>query len=500
MTSTNINKIVQSNINIKPWMLSKNTNQIVSTCIQKIYKQMPASFNKGTKLNKVATPRVENKGPLRAFKSQERPTPLTTIKPIADSMKKSNTKLKPQVNNLINSLKVSNKNNQQMASKFAGANLMPNKRLLKTPNYKIYKSRRFGSSASSSRSSLFRRYDERRRQRQNYPAQINYLIRSFHTSQFEPTYARYLMPVRNQQVEANLGSIPDAIKFSTTIQNDLMAIDTVTRNKVAFVGQHKSNLKLAERNRFDVWNHPPSLSKFRINTPKESAIKTVSLNAERSMRRARLMPEHRDYARINVLPTAQLKQHKPPNELFTAQHDRHKTELHEKHRRNRMKKLGLIESPTAPESETEECGESIKAALKSNQKANELSESILPTKREMKYMSKLSPTLSNQTETKPLPKVTTNLSLNTTQSEESRTNSFHSAKKENNNSIVAKKANTSSANSLPSRDLTSLTSAALPQAYSITSPIAAARAQIQNRNSYGSYRYNRADFFSTKKY
>ncbi|XP_037809476.1 uncharacterized protein LOC119602175 [Lucilia sericata] len=490
MTSTNINKIVQSNINLKPWMLSKKTNQIVNTCIQKIYKQMPASFNKSTKIAKVSTPRTENKGPLRTYKSQERNTTLNTITPTNGFVKRSTTKLKQQNNSLVQTLKNSNKNNQQMASKFAGANLMTNKRLLKSPNYKIYKSRRFGSSASSSRSSLFRRYDERRRQRQNFPTPINYLIRSFHTSQLEPTYARYLMPVRNQQLEANLGSIPDAIKISTNIQNDLMHIDAAMRCKVA----KKSNLKQVERNRFDVWNHPPSLSRFRINSPKDSPIKNVSSSLERNMKRTRLTPEHREYARVNVQRMAQMKHPKPPNELFTAQHDRKKTELHEKHRRNRMKKLGLIESPSAPETENDECfGDSTRVFLRPiDPKLSELSESSHKAKRGLKHVSKSSPTLSNQGETTTSEKLQSNIH----QSYENRINT----KKENTKTLepISKtiKPSTIPINKLPSLNLSAPNSNALPT----ISPIAAVRAQVQNKNSYPSYRYNRADFFSTKKY
>lgn len=72
--TTNINKIVRTNLTLKvslpslhfspaasalnvftliftfilqPWILSKNTSEIVSTCIEKIYKQVPNSFKNG---------------------------------------------------------------------------------------------------------------------------------------------------------------------------------------------------------------------------------------------------------------------------------------------------------------------------------------------------------------------------------------------------------------------------------------------------------------------
>ncbi|KAM7348226.1 uncharacterized protein ACRADG_007641 [Cochliomyia hominivorax] len=502
MTSTNINKFVKSNINIKPWMLSKNTTQIVNNYIQKIYKQMPASFNKDNKVVKVASPRTENMGPLRAFKCQQGQKPVATITPLTTPPKKSTTKLK-SAENLINSLKLSNKNNQQMANKFsASTSVGPNKRFIKSPNYKIYKSHRFGSSASSSRSSIFRKHDDRKRLKSSYPSQINYLIRSFHNGQFEPTYARYLMPARNQQLEASLGSIPDAVKFSLDIQNDLMKIDNFTKNQT--LNNKKTNVKLSEPKRFESWNHPPSISKFRIPSPKNSYTKNINIMAERNLRGTKLSPEHRDYAWMHNLRPAQLRHSKPPNELFTAQHDRNKTELHEKHRRNRMRKLGLIETPTPVESEDQE--DQGEERSRTYVRRREISDISLTTKAAKTSANHIKPI-----ETKSSVNLKTNLNLKTPNTNKDKQQSASSknenpkildkpqmkTKKENPNNLVK---NIPLKGPLPCKDLSSLSSTSSYRTQSIIAPIAAARAQMPSHNSYRTFRYNRTDFFATQKY
>uniref|UniRef100_A0A1I8MB54 Uncharacterized protein n=1 Tax=Musca domestica TaxID=7370 RepID=A0A1I8MB54_MUSDO len=349
MTSNNIQKIVQNNFHLNPWVLSKNTNEIVNTYIQKIYKQMPFGFRKDPKPPKIAAERPENKAPIRTFKSQQmteehtnRIVPQTMYAPLKKSARSKPTKLNHE--RLIKILGTSStQSNQQIRKKSTATinSVFYQKKPLKSPNLKIYGSRRYGSSASSSRSSLFRRNEAKRRQHQSVNQnQMHFMSRAYHSGHLHDSIAKCLMPLRNQQVKGNLGCLPEAMRVSSTIQNDLMAIDEVLRNRISVNGGRKTidtpQLKMSmENDRLKVWKHPPPLEKFPIH-------KINELLAKSSQNPVKTLPEK---PRLNKSGCGGLFKHSPTNEV-----DFVNSELKECHRRNRMKKLGLINDSPKPRS------------------------------------------------------------------------------------------------------------------------------------------------------
>ncbi|XP_073829597.1 uncharacterized protein [Musca autumnalis] len=351
MASNNIQKIVQNNFHLNPWVLSKNTNEIVNTYIQKIYKQMPFSYRKDLKPPKIAAERPENKAPIRTFKSQQlaeqqasRIVPQTTT----GLAKKSARSKPPKLNHerLIQILGTCNQNNQQIRKKSTStiSSVLAQKKAIKSPNLKIYGSRRYGSSASSSRSSLFRRHDDKRqRQRQaSHQPQLNIISRSMHSSGggylLHDSIAKCLMPLRNQHVKANLGSLPEAMRVSSSIQNDLMAIDAVLRKRISVNGGKKEQIEVPEmkhpllNDRLKAWNHPPPLDKFPINNLNDLLVKT-------NQKQLKSHPEKPNHNRMGMSPL---------NQSSSIDVDFKNSELKEWHRRNRMKKLGLAKDSPKP--------------------------------------------------------------------------------------------------------------------------------------------------------
>lgn len=456
---------------------------------------------------KVATPRAENKGPLRVLKSQETHSPLIVVPTKVSAQKDLKVKQR-HGKQILNGLKLSNLNNLQIASNFAGINLSPNRNFIKSPNYKIYKSRRFGSSASSSRSSLFRRYEERKRQRINYPAQINYLIRSFHTSKLEPIYARYLMPARNQHVEARLGSIPDAVKFSSDIQSDLLPVDSFIRSSLYIDGKPSKNLSISqskakckqEQVSFSLQN------KFKELKLKDSPIKIVKQAYEKGQRKNHFSPEQREYVSHTLGGIPQIKHSKPSNELFIALHDRTRTELHEKHKRNRMLKLGLIKaSPhsTEPVIESNNCSTSTTQKVSGKHNPHNIQKFVPKEQIVVKDAS-----AKNYLESTPI--------LSSLKSSSTEANELMATKLSipPQNCLVseAKKPKTLKASSIPSPSIPTtprkinVSRAPLTASMKRVVPTSSGPSNIatimsqMTENNYRAYRYNRADFFSTKKY
>uniref|UniRef100_A0A1I8NMX1 Uncharacterized protein n=1 Tax=Stomoxys calcitrans TaxID=35570 RepID=A0A1I8NMX1_STOCA len=363
MTSNNIQKIMQNNLHLNPWMLSKNTNEIVNSYVQKIYKQMPQPFKKDPK-PKVAAERPENKAPIRLFKAQqlEEYVPHKIVPQlISNSSKKtSRTKVgnarKLSHDRLVQLLGANNSYNLQPKKKYSittnnAAAMLENRKFLKSPNLQIYSSRRYGSSASSSRSSLRRRH----RHRQSPLKQVNNFLNSYHTGggQLLDSFVKYLMPSRNQQMKGNLGSLPEALRISSTIQNELMTLDGITRNRIA-MGSHKVNnltelsLKASEPieiDRLRLWKHPPPLEKFLL-----SGLRQIMDPLDKLKPSLKLCEQ---------VPQKQLKPSSSKNELTMNSKPCEVPNWKEQHRVRRMKKLGLIEESPKNESAEQQLGDKI---------------------------------------------------------------------------------------------------------------------------------------------
>ncbi|XP_037809459.1 uncharacterized protein LOC119602165 [Lucilia sericata] len=225
MTSSNLNKIIRTNLNLNSKILSKNTNEIVNTCIGKLYKQIPMTFKNGLQQSKLANEiKSENYGPVERYKMQERKRQQTTgIKPLKG---KSNVYDTQMLCNLMN-----------MSKK--PAPLTPRK-LLKTASYKIFNSKRYCSSVSSSSGSILYRKEDKQRSMRNYhtPAKNNVdkvLPKRSGITQHNP--AALIMPTRNQHISSNLDSMQRAMKVSSQIQKDLMAIDKLLKNRLKVAGK-----------------------------------------------------------------------------------------------------------------------------------------------------------------------------------------------------------------------------------------------------------------------
>ncbi|XP_054086883.1 uncharacterized protein LOC105210553 [Zeugodacus cucurbitae] len=287
MTSSNINKIIRSNITLKPWILSKNTSEIVNTCIQKIYKQSQNNFKNDQ--NKIAAAKPENRGPLRALKMQERNrVPLSinvtrTKKGAATATANATstgnapaaagasggTAAAPAGERLASNAAANNRRG-------AVANLSAHRKLLKSsPNYKIYGTRRFGSSASSSNASIFRRNEERRRT-STQTAQLNYLLRTYATQAKErkafanaTIMPKFMVSARNQHMSTRVHSEslpPHVIQTATAIQRDLMPIDSMIKDRIA-LGRPRTNKMAVQKPKnqdpMSGWHHPPSQDLFQ---------------------------------------------------------------------------------------------------------------------------------------------------------------------------------------------------------------------------------------------
>uniref|UniRef100_W8C508 Uncharacterized protein n=1 Tax=Ceratitis capitata TaxID=7213 RepID=W8C508_CERCA len=286
MTSSNINKIVRSNITLKPWILSKNTTEIVNTCIQKIYKQSQNNFKNDQ--TKIAAAKPENKGPIRALKTQERArVPLsinvTRAKKAQNASENAGATAGTVVGGVPASTAAASATGERLASKAAAnnrrgavANLSAHRRLLKTssPNYKIYSSRRFGSSASSSNASIFRRNEERRRST-TQTAQLNYLLRTYATQMRERAaisgntlIPKFMVSARNQHMATRVNGAnipPHVLQTSSIIQRELMPINSDVKDRIALGRPRLTKTapqKPKSQDPMSGWNHPPSQELF----------------------------------------------------------------------------------------------------------------------------------------------------------------------------------------------------------------------------------------------
>ncbi|XP_067636911.1 uncharacterized protein [Eurosta solidaginis] len=307
MTSSNINKIVRSsNITLKPWILSKNTSEIVNTCIQKIYKQSQNSFkNDPTKV--VATSKPENKAPIRALRSQERDRIPNSINV---SRTKKGTTAAPNaigngagggasgVNGMPAAAAATAGTGESLANNAAAnnrrsavANLTAQRKLLKSsPNYKIYSSRRFGSSASSSNASIFRRNDERRRST-TQTAQLNYLLRTFATQigtrkPLTSILPKFMVQARNQHIETRtVNELPSHMaQTATAIQRDLMPINSALKDRIAMGRSRMNKVSAMQKPKnadpLNGWHHPPSQEAFLARANQQRGLASAELQEQ----------------------------------------------------------------------------------------------------------------------------------------------------------------------------------------------------------------------------
>lgn len=257
---------------------ARSTREMVKSYISGTYKTDSANsfWNELTHVN-VAAPRAEHKGPLRTMLYPSQPAILPVASPCGpkslslDNKRADTVKLHHQTNGETGVPKT------RQAS--AVAALTANRRLLKNSNgyYKIVSNRRFGSSASSSCGSIFKRHDDRQRV-SSFKRTTNggFIERLYNTqSMNEPksslanlSSSKYLLSLRNQKIPGALGSVAEALKVSTNIQQELMPIDQAVRERISI--KNSAGIKVdktdsnANSDPMSGWHHPPSPDKLQM--------------------------------------------------------------------------------------------------------------------------------------------------------------------------------------------------------------------------------------------
>ncbi|XP_075158220.1 uncharacterized protein LOC142231499 [Haematobia irritans] len=159
MTSSQFN-FMKTKINLNPQILSKNTSEIVNTCIEKLYKEIPNKFRNSLQQYKMASNRKENQGPLRLLKQDQE---ILRKHQQANAGQISPKKNSPSNGDEVLLLKtIMNTSRRRLLAPNYGGD---KRKLLKSPTYKIYDKRRFGSSASSSSGSILKRQDSKEKQK-----------------------------------------------------------------------------------------------------------------------------------------------------------------------------------------------------------------------------------------------------------------------------------------------------------------------------------------------
>lgn len=234
--------------------------------------------------NKIATAKPENRGPIRALKMQERsrvPLSINVTRTKKGATAPNATGTAPTAGASAGT--AANPAGERLASNAAAnnrrgalANLSAHRRLLKSsPNYKIYGARRFGSSASSSNASIFRRNEERRRS-STQTAQLNYLLRTYATQASErkgfaasTIMPKFMVSARNQHMatRAKTESLPaHVIQTASAIQRDLMPVNSILKDRIALGRSRTKQMAMQKPKNQDPmsgWHHPPSQELFQ---------------------------------------------------------------------------------------------------------------------------------------------------------------------------------------------------------------------------------------------
>ncbi|XP_065366104.1 uncharacterized protein LOC135959039 [Calliphora vicina] len=244
MTRSNFNKIMQANLKLNSKILSKNTNEIVNTCIGKMYKQMPLTFKNGLQQGKIgAAVKSENHGPLKKLKFLDRKCQQTA----------ANKPLKAKANIYETQMQ------SNLMSKKPAA-LTPRK-LLETSSNKIFNIKRYCSSASSSSGSIFYHKDDKPSTTRAYhTASTNSLDKSKQqrSSSLQHKSASLMISNHNQYINSNVDTMQRAMKVSGRMQRDLMAIDELLKTRVK-VSAKCQDFKAANDNKTNkVWRTLPT--------------------------------------------------------------------------------------------------------------------------------------------------------------------------------------------------------------------------------------------------
>ncbi|XP_058988068.1 uncharacterized protein LOC131807060 [Musca domestica] len=271
MTTSNLNQFVKRKINIDPQLLSKNTNQIVSTCIKKFYEQIPEQYRHGLQQIKAASARMENKAPIRMFKEEtERELQQQKAKRLSSSSKKYMASNVDESHLLHSIMKVSRKRlltNQTPEG---------SKKLLKPPTYKIYQQRRFGSSASSSSSrSVFRRQEPTAPVGHNKSRLSSHALRQLkksftmihggggaaakksNTAINPKVFASLVQPSKKKSCHMfkGLSTKPKPLQMESNVENNLMAIEEILGKRMNLSKKNPIGKPLKPSM---VWDYPPT--------------------------------------------------------------------------------------------------------------------------------------------------------------------------------------------------------------------------------------------------
>ncbi|XP_055837225.1 uncharacterized protein LOC129905710 [Episyrphus balteatus] len=217
MATTNFNKIVRGgNLNFKPWIAAKNTTEIVNGYVQKFYKQTPDNFKNDLKKPRpMAASKIQNEFPLRKFVPEKFTIPIISNKPT--SKLRSNGYRSPPMT-VKNSF------------------IAPPKKLLKTPNFKIYARRRYASSISSSKSSFIRNKvnsnDEYRKKIYSPAQEFHYPTPRGTKDLLNTKYTETSKKLFNETYNRTKTS-----EVSKAICKNLMSIDELLKKKLCIVKQ-----------------------------------------------------------------------------------------------------------------------------------------------------------------------------------------------------------------------------------------------------------------------
>lgn len=210
----------------------------------------------------MAAARMENRAPLRNLQeAQKNIKQRETILQVEKRVKKSTPSNIDEVL-LLNT--VMNATRNRMRSN----NSDMTKKLLKPPTYKIYNSRRFGSSASSSSGSLFRRRNSGRKSDAKHVASVHafkQLKKSFTmihgprkktSNLLQPKLLESVVRTPgNQHVRLPRPAPTKPMQVMSNIQNDLMAIDNLIKNRLHNDSAAKVGKPLSHSH---VWDYPPT--------------------------------------------------------------------------------------------------------------------------------------------------------------------------------------------------------------------------------------------------
>ncbi|XP_073829608.1 uncharacterized protein [Musca autumnalis] len=268
MTTSNLNQLMKKKININPQLLSKNTSEIVSTCIKKLYEQIPQQYRNGLQQIKIASARMENKAPLRTLKETEKLLQQKSER-LAASPRKH---VASNVDEALLLRRVMASSRKRLLSNNQAAE--GGKKLLKPPTYKIYNQRRFGSSASSSSSrSFFRRQEPVKRIKSGLSSHaLRQLKKSFtmihggggggpvtkksSTNMKPKIVASLVQPSKKRSTHMfkGMSTKPKPLEVQNNIHTNLMAIDDLLKNRISPEPKKPPTKPLTHTT---IWDYPP---------------------------------------------------------------------------------------------------------------------------------------------------------------------------------------------------------------------------------------------------